>query len=507
VTRGVIATPHRLASEAGAQVLRDGGNAIDAAIAADAVLCVVYPHMTSVGGDLMAIVWPADAGAPVGIIGAGRSGELATIAAVRERGHETMPERGVLSVTVPGTVEAWGRLLERFGTLGMAAVLEPATALAGDGYVITDRLAIFLKEAADLLIKESAAYELYPPMEGGMLLRNPDLASVLRDVGRNGIGTFYRGEIAGAIAAAIRRRDGLITAKDLATHRSQWVEPLSVRYRDLTVYELPPPTQGLAALGMLARLDRLSPDRLQPGLGFVTEFKRVRDECYPLRDRYITDPDFAVTPIDMFLDPGHAASSRVPAPPGAGGSAREGGDTVYLCAADERGNYVSLIQSVAYGFGSGVVAEGTGMLLQNRGAYFRLDPGHVNRLEPKKRTMHTLIPAMAARDGRPAIVFGSMGGEGQPQLQTQVLINLVDRGLEPAEAVARPRIRVQAGGEVISVEADDPDARELNKSGLRIELVPPKHHTQGHAHAIVVDGPASWRAGADPRSDGSVEIV
>jgi len=499
VTRGVIATPHRLASEAGAQVLRDGGNAIDAAIAADAVLCVVYPHMTSVGGDLMAIVWPADAGAPVGIIGAGRSGELATIEAVRERGHETMPERGVLSVTVPGTVEAWGRLLERFGTLGMAAVLEPATALAGDGYVITDRLAIFLKEAAELLVKEPAAHELYPPMEGGMLLRNPDLASVLRDVGRNGVGTFYRGEIAAAIAAAIKRRDGLITAKDLATHRSQWVEPLSVRYRDLTVYELPPPTQGLAALGMLARLDRLSPDRLQPGLGFVTEFKRVRDECYPLRDRYITDPDFAVAPIDMFLDPGHAAVES--------GGAREGGDTVYLCAADERGNYVSLIQSVAYGFGSGVVAEGTGMLLQNRGAYFRLDPGHVNRLEPKKRTMHTLIPAMAARDGRPAIVFGSMGGEGQPQLQTQVLINLVDRGLEPAEAVARPRIRVQAGGQVISVEADDPDARELNKSGLRIELVPPKHHTQGHAQAIVVDGPASWRAGADPRSDGSVEIV
>lgn len=499
MTRGVIATPHRLASEVGAQVLRDGGNAIDAAIAADAVLCVVYPHMTSVGGDLMAIVWPADAGAPVGIIGAGRSGELATIEAIRERGHETMPERGVLSVTVPGTVEAWGRLLERFGTLGMAAVLEPATALAGNGYVITDRLAVFLKEAAELLVKEPAAHELYPPMEGGMLLRNPDLASVLRDVGRNGVGPFYRGEIAGAVAAAIKRRDGLITSKDLAGHRSQWVEPLSVRYRDLTVYELPPPTQGLIALAMLARLDRLSPDRLQPGLGFVTEFKRIRDECYPLRDRYITDPDFAAAPIEMFLDPGHAAVGPA--------DAREGGDTVYLCAADERGNYVSLIQSVAYGFGSGVVAEGTGMLLQNRGAYFSLDPGHVNRLEPKKRTMHTLIPAMAARDGRPAIVFGSMGGEGQPQLQTQVLINLVDRGLEPAEAVARPRIRVQAGGEVVSVEADDPDVRDLNRSGLRIELLPPKHHTQGHANAIVVDGPASWRAGADPRSDGSVEIV
>jgi gamma-glutamyltranspeptidase/glutathione hydrolase len=499
VTRGVIATPHRLASQAGAQVLRDGGNAVDAAIAADAVLCVVYPQMTSVGGDLMAIVWPANAGAPVGLVGAGRSGELATIEAVRERGHETMPERGVLSVTVPGTVEAWGRLLERFGTLGMAAVLEPAAALARDGYLITDRLSVFLREGAELLVKEPAAYELYPPMEGGMLLRNPDLASVLHDIGRNGIGTFYRGEIAAAIAEAIKRRDGLVTAKDLAAHRSQWVEPLSVRYRDLMVFELPPPTQGLTALAMLARLDRLSPHQVQPGVGFVTAFKQIRDRCYPLRDRYITDPEFAVAPLGPFLDAGHAAVGT--------SDAREGGDTIYMCAADEHGNFVSLIQSVAYGFGSGIVAEGTGMLLQNRGAYFKLDPNHVNRLEPKKRTMHTLIPAMATRDGRPAIVFGSMGGDGQPQLQTQVLINLVDRGLEPAEAVARPRIRVQAGGEVISVEADDPDARDLNRSGLKIELMPPGHHSLGHAHAIVVDGPAAWRAGADPRSDGSVEIV
>ncbi|HYT13532.1 MAG TPA: gamma-glutamyltransferase family protein [Candidatus Nitrosopolaris sp.] len=499
MTKGVIATPHRLASEAGAQVLRDGGNAIDAAIAADALLCVVYPHMTSVGGDLMAIVWPAKSAEPVGLIGAGRSGELATIEAVRRRGHETMPERGVLSVTVPGTVEAWGRLLERFGTLGMAAVLEPATALAADGYIITDHLAAALKEGAELLGKERAAHELYPPMEGGMLLRNPDLASVLRDIGRNGIGGFYRGEVAAAIAATIKRRDGLVTARDLATHRSQWVEPLSVRYRDLTVYELPPPTQGLTALAMLARLDRLPPAQLQPGVAFVKAFKQIRDECYPLRDRYITDPEFSVAPLDPFLDPDHVALGT--------GDAREGGDTIYLCAADHLGNFVSLIQSVAYGFGSGIVAEGTGFLLQNRGAYFKLDPRHVNRLEPKKRTMHTLIPAMAARGGRPAIVFGSMGGEGQPQLQTQVLINIVDRGLDPAEAVARPRIRIMAGGAVVSVEADDPDARELNRSGLEIALVPPQHHTHGHAHAIVIDGPASWRAGADPRSDGSVEWV
>jgi gamma-glutamyltranspeptidase/glutathione hydrolase len=497
VTKGVIATPHRLASESGAKILREGGIAVDAASAADAVLCVLYPHMTSIGGDLMAIVWPAGAASPVGLIGAGRSGELATIEAIRSRGHDKMPERGVLSVTVPGTVEAWGRLLERYGTLGMAPLLEPAAGLARDGYIITERLSEFLKSCAPLLGRERVTQELYPPMDAGMLLRNPDLASVLTDIGRTGISGFYRGEIGAAIAEAIKRRDGLVTARDLATHRSEWVAPLSVEYRDLTVYELPPPTQGLTALAMLARLNRLTPDQLQPSRSFVTAFKEIRDACYAMRDRYITDPDFATAPLEPFLDPLYAAA-------GGGGDVSDAGDTIYLCVADAQGNLVSLIQSVAYDFGSGVVAEGTGILLQNRGCYFRLDPGHVNRLEPKKRTMHTLIPAMAARGGTPWAIFGTMGGEGQPQLQAQVLMNLVDHGLEPAEAVARPRVRVRADGETVSVEADYPNAGGLKGGGLRIELMPPKHHSLGHAHAILVDSPGAWRAGADPRSDGTV---
>ncbi|MGH7763951.1 MAG: gamma-glutamyltransferase family protein [Candidatus Dormibacteraceae bacterium] len=499
MTKGVVATPHRLASEAGAQVLRDGGNAIDAIVAADAVLCVVYPQMTSVAGDLMAIVWPAGAAAPVGLVGAGRSGELATIEAVRERGHTAMPVRGVLTVTVPGTVEAWGRLLERFGSFGLGAVLEPAAALAGDGYVITPLLSRFLMDAAELLGREPSAQALYPPMEAGMLLRNPDLASVLDTLGRNGVGGFYRGDIAAEIVAAIQRRDGFVTAQDLAGHRSQWVDPIAVRYRDLVVYELPPPTQGLAAAGILARLNALPAQRLHAGGGYIASFKQARDSSYALRDRYITDPDFAMAPAAPFLDPSHDA---------AGVSAlQDGGDTVYLCAADEHGNVVSLIQSVAYDFGSGIVAEGTGMLLQNRGSYFSLDPGHVNRLEPKKRTMHTLIPAMAARSGRPWAAFGSMGGDGQPQLQAQVLVNLVDHGLEPAEAVARPRFRILADGVTISIEADYPGAGELGRSLPNVELMPSKHHQFGHAHAIVIDGPSAWRAGADPRSDGSVEFA
>jgi len=487
-TQGVIATPHHLASEVGAQVLRDGGNAIDAAIAADAVLCVVYPHMTSVGGDLMAIVWPAGESSPVGLIGAGRSGELATIEAVRERGFDQMPARGVLSVTVPGTVEAWARLLERFGSVGFGVVLEPAAALAQDGYLITKGLAENLASAAELLLREPAAYALYPPMHAGMLLRNPDLASTLRDIARHGINGFYRGDIAAAIATAIKKRDGFITNQDLATHRSQWTEPVAFPYRDLVVYQLPPPTVGLVAASFALRLEA------------GQEFRAARAAAYALRDLYISDPDFVTAPAEAFLDPAAPAARHVDATP-------RSGDTIYLCAADEHGNVVSLIQSVAYDFGSGIVAEGTGMLLQNRGAYFKLDPSHANRLEPRKRTMHTLIPAMAARDGRPWAAFGTMGGDRQPQLQTQVLRNLVNEGLDPAEAVARPRKAVLTDGQTLVVEADYPGAAEMARNDKTVRLVPAQYSQLGHANAIVVDGPAQWRAGADPRCDGSVESV
>ena len=487
MTRGVVATPHHVASEVGAQILRDGGNAIDAAVAANAALCVVYPHMTSIGGDLMAIVWAAGETSPVGLIGAGRSGELANIAVVRERGHDAMPARGALPVTVPGTVEAWGRLLERFGSVGMGAVVEPAAGLAQDGYLITAQLSESLKQAAGWLGRERATHALYPPMDAGMLLRNADLASTLRDLGRSGINGFYRGEIAAAIAAAIKRRDGFVTRQDLATHRSQWVDPVAFPYRDVVVYELPPPTQGLAAAAMLVRLEAGVP------------FEEARHAAYALRDRYITDPDFAPTPVEPFLDAGHASVGR--------GKAHEVGDTVYLCAADEHGNVISLIQSLAYDFGSGIVAEGTGMLLQNRGVYFSLDEGHANRLEPKKRTMHTLIPAMASRGGKPWAAFGSMGGDLQPQLQAQVLMNLVDHRLEPADAVARPRKAILADGVTTAVEADYPGAGQMARSSDRVLLMPARHHSFGHAHAIVVDGPAAWRAGADPRSDGSVEFA
>ena len=496
LTHGIIASPHHLASEAGADVLRQGGNAVDAAVAADAVLCVVYPHMTSIGGDLFALVWPAGSEAPVGLAGAGRAGSLATAAAVREAGYEIMPERGALTVTVPGTVEAWGRLVEGFGSFGMVPLMAPAVRHARDGYVVTERLAGFLVDSAALLGREREARRLFPPLKAGMLLRNPDLADTLEEIGRNGFHGFYRGAIAAAIISTLERRGGLLSAEDLAGHRSSWVEPIAFAYRDLTVYEMPPPTQGLCAAGMLRHFERRG--RYDPGLTFARALVQIRDQVYPLRDRYISDPDFTDVPWQPFLDPEHVPISAAAVLPE--------GDTIYLCAADEHGNVVSLIQSVSGSFGSGVVAEGTGVVLQNRGAYFSLEPAHVNRLEPGKRTMHTLIPAMVGRRGRCWAAFGSMGADGQPQIQSQVFLNLVERGLSPADAVAEPRLRVPPGGGGLWVEADYPGAGEVARA-LDGTLLPPLSWQMGHAAALVVDGPGRWRAGADPRSDGGVVAV
>jgi gamma-glutamyltranspeptidase/glutathione hydrolase len=499
VTRGIISTPHVLASEAGADVLREGGNAIDAAIAADAVLCAVYPHMTSIAGDLFAIVWPAGASAPVGLEGAGRSGSLASADAVRAQGHETMPRHGILTVTVPGTVDAWGRLIERHGTMGLGRVLEPAARHAREGYVVTAGLAAHLTENFPWLTAEEETQRLLPPVKAGMLLRNPELADTLDEIGRTGFNTFYRGDVARKLVAAIERRGGFVTAEDLARHRSEWVEPIGAGYGELTVYEMPPPTQGLVALGLLRRFERLPASERVPGPAFARALVRLRNQVYALRERYITDPAFAHVPIEPFLDPAVGLPGGGPIPEG---------DTIYLCAADEHGNVVSLIQSVANSFGSGVFAEGTGVLLQNRGLYFGLEPSDVNRLEPGKKTMHTLIPAMASRGGQVWSAFGSMGADGQPQIQTQVFLNMVEAGLDPQAAVSHPRVRVAPGGAELWVEADYPGAAELQRtSEVPVVLMPSRTTAFGHAAALVGDGPVAWRAGSDPRADGSVELV
>lgn len=494
----MVAASHHLAAEAGAQMLRDGGNAVDAAITANAVMCVVYPHMTSIGGDLFALIWPAG-GRPVGIEGAGPAGTGATIEAMRERGFAAMPLRGATTVTVPGTVQAWGRLLERFGTVGMGRAMEPAESIAADGFVVGANLAGQLAANADWLGQENETARVLPPLKAGMKLRQPDLAVTLRSIGRNGFGGFYFGELGQAIAAAVGQRGGFLTAADMAAFRTGWVDPLVMSYRDVAVYQMPPPTQGLVAMGMLARLASTPSAELASGPALARRLRGLRDLTYRLRQRHLTDPRFQDVPVDPFLNPGPDGSGPIEELPA--------GDTVYLCAADAEGNVVSLIQSIAHSFGSGIIVAGTGILLQNRGCYFSLDPDHVNRIEPGKRTMHTLIPALAGRRGSPLAAFGTMGGEGQPQIQVQLAVNLFDHGMEPVEAVSAPRVRVSPAGNTLWVEADYPGAAELRRADTSVELLPPRDSRLGHAQALVMAGPAGWRAGADPRADGSVEYA
>ncbi len=490
--RGAVSSPHRLASEIGAQVLREGGNAVDAAVATDAALCVIYPHMTSIGGDLFALVWPANAPAPYGLAGAGASGSGATIEAVRAAGHARMPERGAMTVTAPGTAEAWGRLVERFGRLGLEPLLAPAATLAEEGWEVSSGVAEGMRRTADWRRLLPQVWALWPSLEPGMTLRNPDLAAVLRSIGRYGYSAFALGEVAQAIADTVREAGGFLTPADVRT-RATWVTAVPFSYRDHRVWELPPPTQGLAAAGLFRRFEAYGSEDLL-GEPFGAILRRARDTVYRLRDRYITDPDFVDTPREPFLDPSVDG--------GLAGDPLADGDTIALTAVDEEGTLVSMIQSVSGPFGSGVVARGTGVMLHNRGSYFSLDEGHVNRLEPHKRTMHTLIPAMAqGRDRR--IAFGTMGGDGQPQLQAQVLLQLVDRGCGAQEAVAAPRVRA-ADATTTWVEANHPHARAWLRSLPGAMPLAPADVAFGHATAIVAGRERGWDAGADPRSDGAV---
>ena len=475
-------------------MFRDGGNAVDAAVAANAVLAVVYPHMSSIGGDLMALVWPAGAARPVGLEGAGRSGALASIDAVRSEGFTEMPERGATTVTVPGTPVAWGRLIEEHGRLALGHLLAPAASIADAGFTVTGNLALALQREAGWLMREPEARKLLPPLKAGMTMRNRDLARTLTEVGSRGFLSFYRGRIAAAIVGAVAERGGFLTVPDLyGGVRPKWVDPLELDYRDTTVFELPPPAQGVVALGMLARLARLPPE-LGPGAEFVRHLARVSGDVYALRDRYLGDPDFAPVPLAPFLDLAVEPLSDATAVPDGG--------TVCVCAADAEGTVAVLVQSLAGTFGSGIVAEGTGVLLNNRGSYFSLEPSSPNRLEPRKRPFQTLIPALAARAGAPWAAFGSMGGDAQPQVHVQLLRNLVDHRLDAADAVAAPRARVKPRGGEITVEADYPGVRELMQ-WPNVRLAPPRSGYLGHAQAVVVER-GGWAGGSDPRSDGAV---
>ena len=448
---GVVATSQSLATQAGLSALKQGGNAVDAALAAAITLTVVEPTSCDVGGDLFALVW--DGTKLHGLNGSGRAPAALTLEEVRKRGHTEMPGRGWLSVTVPGAPAAWRDLHQRFGRLPFASLFESAITYAEQGYPISPRNFFNWRWAVEVIHPELHGEEfagfgaVFTPHgrvpQIGELWSNPDLARTLRLLAQTDVDAFYRGEIARAIASFSTQTSGFLSLHDLAQHSSTWVTPISTTYRGYGVWELPPNGQGLAALIALNILE-----------GFdLKQFPRESAESYHLQleamklafvdaQRYISDPERVTVPTRELLSKEYAARRRaligeralLPEP----GEPLKGG-TVYLCAADAQGMMVSLIQSNSDSFGSHVVVPGTGIALQNRGSAFSLDPAHPNRLEPGKRSFHTIIPGFLSQDGNAIGPFGVMGGHMQPQGHVQMIVNTLDYGMDPQASLDAPR--------------------------------------------------------------------
>lgn len=526
--RGMVTTPHYLASAAGLHVLRQGGNAVEAALAAAAAVAVVYPHMNGLGGDNFWLIYDAGSGQLRALNASGYAGSLAAIERYRELGHAHIPTRGLLAaITVPGAVAGWGAAFAfsrqaMGGRLDWATLLADAREYATGGFPASTRLARWVEAHLDdrqelgglegsRRIFGKANGDGYRP---GERFCQPELARTLQVVAEEGPEVFYRGALAREMAAFFEKEGGLLTAEDFADFHPEWVEPLRVRYRGYEACNQPPNSQGMASLAILNILDHLDLRALEPGgpdhIHAVVEATKL---AFADRDRWLTDPRFATIPTDRLLARayGEEQARRITISRAARG-ARPGpaaGDTIWLGVVDEAGNAVSLIQSLYYEFGSGVVAGRTGVLFQNRGVFFSLDPAHVNSLQPRKRTFHTLNAPMLLQDGRPFLIYGCMGGEGQPQYQAALVTRLVDFGFELQEAIEAPRWLWGRtwGPEASSLYVESRVGRDvieaLGRRGHTVQAVGEWSEMMGHAQAILVDPETGARlGGADPRADG-----
>ena len=520
----MVTSPHAQASQAGVAALRAGGSAVDAAIAAAAVLAVVYPHMTSLGGDAFWLIYDARAGAVRSLEAAGRAAATATIDWFVARGLREIPVRGIVpaTLTVPGAVDGWCEAHAAYGRLPLATDLAAAVGHARDGFPITARLARWIERSADVLAADPAAARIFlaggTTPAAGQWVANPDLARTLERVGEGRAG-FYEGETAREMARHAREHGGFFTERDIGAQRSKWGESISVTYRGVTVHETPPPSQGVSVLQALRLLEPwelgarpfLGPDHVR----LLVQAKQI---AFHDRDRLVADPEFSPVPVERLLSRAYADErralidearalswDRVPS------SGSLTGDTVYVAAVDAEGNAASLIQSLYFGFGAGVVAGKTGVVLQNRSAYFSLDPTHPNRLEPGKRPLHTLIASLAFKDGRLWQVFGCMGSDGQPQIHLQAYTAMIDFGLDVQRAVEAPRWlagRFSLGDarDVLNLEGrfEPATLAELARRGHAINRWEPWNELAGHAHGITIDPESGVRVGgADPRSDGA----
>jgi len=511
---GAVACEHPSAALAGIRVLDAGGTAADACVAMATCMAVVAPMATGMGGDAFLLFYEAETGRVLGADGSGRAPKAATIEKLRERGHSEMPERGGLTITVPGAVRLWENAANSFGNLPLARLLEPAWELAENGYPVSEVFARYWEAGEDLLLgNEGASRALLldgrAPKPGEVFLQ-PDLAATLSAVAEGGADAFYNGEIARSIARAARAAGGYLSEEDLAEHESTWVDPISTDYRGVRVHEIPPPGQGVAALEMLnilegfdmAALDPVSADRIH----LEVEAKKLA-----FRDLYeeIGDPEFwrhAEIPTERLISKEYAASLREHI---SLDQATErmvepalGEDTTYLCAVDADGNGCSFINSLYMGFGSGVVAEGTGVCLQNRGSSFRLEEDHPNALEPGKRPLHTIIPGLATRDGALWATFGVMGGPMQPQGHAQLLSNLIDHHMTPQDAVDYPRHFHQGDTLLVEGRVPEGEVERLRSMGHNVEVGENYVVPTGGAQLVRVLESGVRACGSDPRKDG-----
>jgi gamma-glutamyltranspeptidase/glutathione hydrolase len=502
--RSGLATPHYLASGAGAAELARGGNAIDAIIAANLALGVVAPYLCGYGGDLFAIVWDGELH---GYLGSGRSPAKANIETVTELLGDTPLLVGPHSVTVPGAIAGWFDLLDRWGTRPFADLARDAIRYARDGFELTPMGAISCIGFRGMYRGLDDWQAVYGSVEAGDVLRQPALANLIELIADGGPEAYYQGVVADAIATAIQRAGGLMESSDLSAHAGEWAAPMRAQYRDIEVAQLPPPTQGVAVLEIMRILDGYDLSALEPEDRAHLIIEAVK---LGLRDRddHVTDPAHARVPPEALLadewidarratiDPEHA---HIPQP----GHPQRGG-TAYLCAADGDGLLVSLIQSNFLGFGSGVHVPEWGINLNNRGSSFTLDETRVNALAPSKRPMHTLIPAMVLRDGTPSLVYGSMGGDAQAQVHAQLLNRIVDDGADPQAAIDAPRWRVEPFDWKLRIEerADPALVSSLASRGHEIITTGAYDPGMGHAHAIAV-GPNGYAVATDPRAEGA----
>jgi gamma-glutamyltranspeptidase/glutathione hydrolase len=519
VTRyGIVAAESPLAAQVGATILADGGNAVDAAIATNAMMGLVAPMSNGIGGDLFAIVYEAKSGKLYGLNASGWAPSNLSIDFLRGKGMSSMPYQGIHSVTVPGTVDGWAKLLERFGTQRLQKLLAPAIRYAEEGFPVTEIVAALWTANADILKGDAPAARTYLP-DGhapnvGEIFRNPALASSLRDIAEHGRDAFYRGTIADRIVACCTQYAGTMTKADLADFSSEWVEPISTTYRGWTVYEIPPNGQGIAALMMLNIMEKFPiPGYRHNSAAALHVMIEAKKLAYADMLRYVADQRFSKVAVQGMLEKSYGSAraqlidtTKANCAPSAGKPPAPGDDTIYLSVVDKDGNMVSLIQSNYENFGSGLVPEGAGFALQNRGALFSLDPAHPNALAGHKRPLHTIIPAFMKK-GDVKIAFGIMGGWNQSQAHAQFVSNIADYGMNIQAAVEAARFRKTTfEGCDLQIEARVPAAvrAQLEAMGHQLEVRGDFSPVMGGGQAVLRNFKTKVNFGAsDPRKDGA----